>query len=537
MSNSILLLIHNIGYIFDSLLVVFFIGFVYIKDHKTPVNRMFMMALVVILIFLVSHLIGVNIADPNLSRTVLMFNTFILFLSCFVAHFVFIVIGQEKRQKPALIAFYVVASALFLFYWLFPNTFLLNSIPKLYFPDYYVAGNLDWIMRLFANVLVPIYFLVVMFFAYHKADPVLKNKMRYLFLGLFLGYSFGAAPLPLVFSSSPIFFGIYFDPVYSILFVPFFVIPFGYAILKYELFDIRVVAKRAFVYALFVAVVGFSVAMLNYANEVLLRSHPGFPQWILPIISSVIAVSIGFLVWNKLRESDALKSEFITVVTHKFRTPLTQIRWATESLSPSLSEDDKNNVVEIERASSQLVDLTNLLVQLSATDAVDYNYQMRPMRLDALVQDMKPEYERRAGLKGIAISFSGVSGKNVVVDEAQTRFVIQTLLDNAISYTPKDGTIAVGIREEGSARKKGMLVFSVTDSGIGLSKEEAGRIFEKFWRSSEARKADTEGMGIGLFMARHIAERQGGSLKTQSEGLGKGTTFFLRLPMESPKVS
>jgi signal transduction histidine kinase len=287
------------------------------------------------------------------------------------------------------------------------------------------------------------------------------------------------------------------------------------------------------VYAIFLAIVGVFIGLLDFSNQTLVENYPHFPQWILPAVSSIVAVSIGFFVWSKLRESDALKSEFITVVTHKFRTPLTQIRWATESLSPSLSEEDKNNVVEIERASSQLVDLTNLLVQLSDTDVVEYNYQMRPMRLDALVDDMKAEYERRAGLKEITIHFSGSPGRDIMADEAQTRFVVQTLLDNAISYTPKGGTISAQLREEGTGKKNGMVVFSVTDTGIGLSKEESGRIFEKFWRSSDARKADTEGMGIGLFMARRIAERQGGTLRTQSEGLGKGSTFSLRLPIKS----
>jgi signal transduction histidine kinase len=162
---------------------------------------------------------------------------------------------------------------------------------------------------------------------------------------------------------------------------------------------------------------------------------------------------------------------------------------------------------------------------------------MRPMRLDSLVEDMKDEYQRRAGMKKIGITFSGSSQKSILADEAQTRFVIQTLLDNAISYTPQGGTINVEIKEEGTGRKSGRklgnVVFSVTDSGIGLSKEDSSRVFEKFWRSPDARKADTEGMGIGLFMARRIMEREGGSLRTQSEGLGKGSTFAMRLPVSA----
>lgn len=537
MSNSILLFIHNVGYIFDIFLVIFFIGLIYVKDHKTPANRMFILAMLDVLIFLFAQVIGVNVANPHLSKLVLMWNIGNMFLSCFVAHFVFLFLGKEKQQRPALVIIYAVSIALFVVYLVFPDTFLLDSVPKLYFPNYYVAGSLQWLMRLIENFLIPLYFLGVMVVSYRTADKIMKSRLRYLFIGLFLGYAFGATAVPLVFTSNPVFFGILIDPVYSVLFVPFFIIPFVYAILKFNLFDITIVAKKAFVYTVFVVIVGMFIALFNFSNEIILANYPHFPQWILPVVSSIIAVSIGFIVLNRLRESEVLKSEFITVVTHKFRTPLTQIRWATESLSPALSEDDKSNVVEIERASSQLVDLTNLLVQLSNADMAEYNYQMRSMRLDALVDDMKAEYERRAGLKGVKISFNGASDKSVMADEAQLRFVIQTLLDNAISYTPKDGSISVELKEEGSGKKKGMIVFSVTDTGIGLSKEESGRIFEKFWRSPEARKADTEGMGIGLFMARRIAERHDGTLRVFSGGIGMGTTFYLRIPIQSHPVS
>ena len=413
MSGSNLLLVHNIGYIVSAVIVFFFIVLTYVKDHSSKVNKIFIFSLVSVLIFLVSHVIGVNVVNPHISKLVLMWNLSIMFISCFSAHFIFILLGKEIQQKWAIVSFYVVTAIMFVFYIVFPDSFLLDSMPKLYFTNYYVAGNLHWVMRVISSTIIPLYIFVVMFVSYLKIqDPIQKNRVRYLLIGVSCGYILGNTAIPLVFTTQPVFYGFLIDPIYSILFVPFFVTPFMYAILKYSLFDIKIVAKRAFVYALFLVIVGVFIALLNYSNQIILQNYSGFPQWILPCISSLVAVSIGYFVWNRLRESDDLKSEFITVVTHKFRTPLTQIRWATESLSPHLSQDDKNNVLEIERASSRLVDLTNLLVQLSNTDTdAGYNFHFREMKLDALIDDMKDEYIRRAGLKGVSIRFSGTSSR------------------------------------------------------------------------------------------------------------------------------
>jgi signal transduction histidine kinase len=526
------LIIHNLGFILNAVLLAFLIGLVYVKGRQQRGASLFIFGFLSIFIWVVSHVIGVNIADPELSRFVLMFHISILFISCFIAHFIFVFTGKEKENRGITTFYYTLSIFLALVYIVFPDTLITDSIPKLYFPNYYVAGNLHWAMTLLSNIIIPAHFLIHLARTYRTQTDIMKNRIKYVLTGFLFGYSFGGLGIPLVFSSNPTLFGIVIDPIYSILFVPLFTIPFTYAVLKYELIDIRIIAKRAFIYAALVAAVGLIIGLLVFSNELIRASFPNFPRWILPLVSAIATVTIAFFIWNKLRELDFLKYQFITVVTHKFRTPLTQIRWATEGFSPNTPDEDKDRIHQIQQANIHLLELTDLLAHVSQADMADVTFSLKPQKIDTLVEKLKAEYVRRSALKNIHMGFLGTSGADVLIDEGQTRFVLQTLFDNALSYTPSHGSIQVSVSDEKDpAGKIKNVLLSVADTGIGFSKEELGRLFEKFWRSTRAYTMDTEGMGIGLFMCKHIINHQHGTLWAESEGPGKGTTFHIKLPV------
>ena len=105
------------------------------------------------------------------------------------------------------------------------------------------------------------------------------------------------------------------------------------------------------------------------------------------------------------------------------------------------------------------------------------------------------------------------------------QFAIQILIENSFAYTPEKGSIYIKIFKEDSH-----VTMSIKDSGMGISKEDLPRMFTKFFRSHDAKTVDTEGMGIGLFMAKEIIERHGGNVSVKSEGLGKGSEFSIHLP-------
>jgi len=117
----------------------------------------------------------------------------------------------------------------------------------------------------------------------------------------------------------------------------------------------------------------------------------------------------------------------------------------------------------------------------------------------------------------------------VLADPEKLRAIFQIMLDNAINYTPAGGSVSIkAYRDE----KKHQGIIDITDTGIGMSKETISQIFNQFYRGNSARALDTEGMGVGLFMARNMIRRQNGIMTVQSLGEGKGSTFSVKLPLK-----
>jgi signal transduction histidine kinase len=351
-------------------------------------------------------------------------------------------------------------------------------------------------------------------------DPILQNRAKYFTGTVTLGYSLGIIPILLIWD-------IPFDPAWGMWFVPLYSIPLVYAIVTYRLVDIKIVARKAFLYGVTLACVSGFLLLFNFSDEWVRRIYPGFPIWVIPLISALAAVAIGIFVWRKLREGELLKYEFITVVTHKFRTPLTHIKWAAENLSKvSLGEEDRTQVQFIQSANTKLVELTNLLMNVSETEDNAYSYKLES-------QDLVPEIEHVINIvrpavqtKHLTITRAFDPDSRAICDVTRVRFVIQVLIENAAHYTPDNGAITIS-----TSRHDNELIFSVHDTGIGIPKEELQLLFTNFYRGRQAKLTDTEGMGIGLFISKEVITRNRGRLWAESNGPGTGSTFAFSLPI------
>ena len=298
------LLFHNLGFASGAAIAFAFAVFVYFKNRKAEPNITFALAFISIAIFCASHAIGVNIKNPILSRDVLMWNISVIWIGCFLTHCSFSITGAVKQQKYFLIAMYFAAFVLSLLYILKPETFLLQSVPKMYFPNYYVAGNMQWVMRVIFDVIVPAYFLVYLFvYLNRETDHAQKNRIKYFLVAISLGYLVGSLAIPLV-------YGVPIDPIYASFFVPILAFPMGYSILRYNLMDINLVTKRAIQFAFIITLASFGIFMVGYANSVLRENIRNFPQWPVPLLAGCLATVIGVVVWKKFREADILKYEF-----------------------------------------------------------------------------------------------------------------------------------------------------------------------------------------------------------------------------------
>jgi hypothetical protein len=191
-------------------------------------------------------------------------------------------LGKDKQKKSFLFVMYIVAFALTIFYLVWPDFFLHTSIPKMYFPNYYVAGEYHWIMRAIFNVLIPIYFLSELVSSYSEAkDEIEKNRIWYFFFAATLGYVFGSIPILLVFD-------IPIDPAWGSLFILFLAIPYVYATIQYELMDIKIVAKKAFYYSISIVSVGGLIVFFDYFSDWLRSEYSFIPFWLSPLCPLIV---------------------------------------------------------------------------------------------------------------------------------------------------------------------------------------------------------------------------------------------------------
>ncbi len=517
MISNLQLLIHNVGYILSSILLIFLTIFVYFKDRKPFANKMLMFSFVATAVYTISHVIGVNISNSSFSKTILILNISTIFIGTFITHTVLALIDKLEEKKIHLTLIYIFSTGLSLIMLFVPESFLLNSTPKMYLVNYYNAGNLYPLMMAW-NIIVALYIFYQIIKHHQKADSIMKNRLRYLFAAFLLAYIFGWQAYWLVFD-------IDIDPAWGALMVPAFSILFTYAVLKYDLLDIRIVAKKALKYSFSIIVVGLFIVLVNILNNLIISNIPTFPIWIFPLFLATIVVTLAIVIWNQLKQDELLKSEFISTVTHKFRTPLTHIKWASENLAKlDLPGDAPIELGYIQTANSNLVELTNLLVTISETESANYRYNSEKLDLSKILDEILIEIKNQVDIKKVVIKKSLLDGICTNGDGRRIKFAIQTLIENAIHYSNIGGTIEIT-----TARNNNSIIISIKDHGIGIEKKEFPLLFSKFHRSEQATLSNTEGMGIGLFIAKEIINRHKGKIWASSEGSGKGCTFFVEL--------
>lgn len=219
----------------------------------------------------------------------------------------------------------------------------------------------------------------------------------------------------------------------------------------------------------------------------------------------------------------AAKDDFVSSVSHEFRTPLTSILGYVEILlAEEQGASDREMLEIIRRNSERLLTLVSDLLasrngQLIVTpDAVDVAELVRSSVSSALPKAMA---------SGVALEAETPDRLEAHVDGARISQVLDNLVSNAIKYSPDGGNVLVSL-----AREDGHLACRVTDTGMGMSAEDASEVFAKFFRTSSVRRTAIPGVGLGLPISKAIVEAHGGTIQVETE-LGKGTTFTFRVPV------
>src|SRR3990167_2307297 len=240
----------------------------------------------------------------------------------------------------------------------------------------------------------------------------------------------------------------------------------------------------------------------------------------ITIDQKIIGVVEVFHDLTREKVLEKLRMDFLTLASHQLRTPLSGTKWLIETMKRGvlgpLNEKQRDYMDEIYRANERMIklvfDMINVLRLESGTATI---------KKDAVAKGKITFRNALKNYKTIAVE----------TDAALLQSILECFVANAVSYSQPGQEVACDAKEEADA-----VTFSVKDSGIGIPKDEQERIFEKFYRASNAKQIRPDGTGLGLYTASILADKIGAKVSFESEE-GKGSTFYLRVPKRFAKIT
>ena len=287
--------------------------------------------------------------------------------------------------------------------------------------------------------------------------------------------------------------------------------------------------------------IGLLVAALLSAPAVLLIQHyRDAPLNVVAVAAAGATISVlvvmrlvGILralerIRSRLIEADRLKDEFVALISHDLRTPLTSIMGYVELAlddtgEPKLDDERRGFLEVVSRSSYRLMRLVDDLLFVARLQAGRLDLTPSLLDLAALARQAAEEAKRQASAKGVELVFEGDESVEIDADKGRMFQLLDNLVSNAIKFTPEGGRVEVCVALNGSA------VLEVRDTGVGLTREEATRVFERFFRTENAVQDQVPGTGLGLFIAQAIAEAHGGRISARPRE-GGGAVFRVELP-------
>jgi len=271
-----------------------------------------------------------------------------------------------------------------------------------------------------------------------------------------------------------------------------------------------------------------------------LTCYAGAPerhQDLLTVLLDGVAAQIGgFLALRRAehlaRQLTRAKDDFIALVSHEMRTPLTAIVGNISMLAeePGLDDDSRAMVESVQRNAVALRGVVDTLLDLAGLDSGYLGLTIRRLDLTAVVTDAMVAACGAAGATGVSLTADRATPLWLSGDPHRLRQVVDDLLGNAIKFSPRGGDVRIALAE-----RDGMAELTVTDDGIGTPQDERDRVFDRFYRGSNVRHQGIEGNGLGLSLARTIVRRHGGTIRLTGNR-PRGTTVLIRLPLGGPCV-
>jgi signal transduction histidine kinase len=272
-------------------------------------------------------------------------------------------------------------------------------------------------------------------------------------------------------------------------------------------------------------------------NKEFIIERPDKKQVFINVSASVIRNKAGKIIAaaslindiTQQKEMEERKDDFVNMASHELKTPITSMKLYIDALMFLIKQQQNDKPVKIlsniKTQTERLQELVNDLLDVSRLQTGKLTFTKEQFRIDELLKETIEGIE--GGTRKQKIIFHAPSPITVHADRFRIYQVITNLITNAIKYSPKEKDIHVKVK-----RNKDKVIVSVQDFGIGITKDEQKKIFDRLYQVSGDKEKTFPGFGMGLYISREIVKRHRGQIWVESE-LGKGSTFYFSLPNES----
>ncbi|MDE2021777.1 MAG: PAS domain S-box protein [Patescibacteria group bacterium] len=255
-------------------------------------------------------------------------------------------------------------------------------------------------------------------------------------------------------------------------------------------------------------------------------AQAGKPQGLMKLIRDI----------TREKNISRSKNEFISIAAHQLRTPLSAIKWTLDIIlngdEGPLTNSQRELLHNSYETNEKMVQLVNDLLNVARIEEGRFGYVFKECDIMTAVQNAIDFVRVTAQGKGVTVNVETPGGAPppFVFDISKVTLALQNLVDNAVKYTPRGGRVTVNVSVGNDELK-----INIQDTGIGIPKNQISMLFRKFFRADNALRIQTSGSGMGLYLAKNIAVRHGGSLTVESKE-GIGSTFSFTLPLNKERI-
>jgi signal transduction histidine kinase len=249
------------------------------------------------------------------------------------------------------------------------------------------------------------------------------------------------------------------------------------------------------------------------------------------IILAIVLFIISFIItqsFERLAEANRMKSEFVSIVSHQLRSPLTNLRWTLDFLISENGEKKRFEYYTILKENSvRMGELIDNLLVVSRMEQGKMPIKKEEIFLADFVRKIIKDLEQFALAANVKIDFNIEDDEmKVSADSSQLKLLIDNLLANAIRYTRGPGSVKIDL-----SKINDKIIFKIKDNGLGIPKNDQKYIFQKFFRAQNVQQHQTQGSGLGLYIAKTVAESLGGKIGFESKE-NVGSTFWFTIPIK-----